>query len=377
MKLTKKNIKAAELIRYNANSSGRMSPDCVKRAISLAFDISYTEVAKLLNTRMKELHQQQWNIRSVYGTVIDDLAKGASKFEYVRVPEADRVYLQDFVDNQVDPSLVYLVQTGKKRTVSDHIVCIREGKIFDSWDSREQWIISYYVIGGIQSKSFTDIKDRIKDLATYVVQDLVNNETVKYMQRKKWNYGPIDLEVRTKDYQIIAYMSLMLKPTDEINKKRYYDFKIVLPLTPTMTEEEARAFIEKTGKQRVYDKMWSIAQEEKKLAEEEAIYKQLAEKGSGTAGLSSHYMTAQETRFINSLPGWIRPLITYVNIQDPGQYSDSYSLTIKAHPNDPTRDISQKINFEGYESWQIKDEIERYIKNWEAPFEDYYPADEY
>jgi hypothetical protein len=78
------------------------------------------------------------------------------------------------------------------------------------------------------------------------------------MQKKKWEYGPIDIELRKKEYQLIAYASLMLKPTPEIDKKRFYDFKIVVALTPTMTEEEAKDFILKAGKQKVYDKMWGL-----------------------------------------------------------------------------------------------------------------------
>ena len=48
-------IESAELVRYNANSSGKMSPDCVKRALSLAFDVPYSQIAKMLNEEMKKM----------------------------------------------------------------------------------------------------------------------------------------------------------------------------------------------------------------------------------------------------------------------------------------------------------------------------------
>ena len=45
----KQDIKSANLLRYNANTSGISSPDCVKRGISYAFDKSYVQVSKDLN----------------------------------------------------------------------------------------------------------------------------------------------------------------------------------------------------------------------------------------------------------------------------------------------------------------------------------------
>lgn len=50
----KRLIYSANLIRYNANTSGKNTEDCVVRSISLAFDVPYTQVRKELNAILKE-----------------------------------------------------------------------------------------------------------------------------------------------------------------------------------------------------------------------------------------------------------------------------------------------------------------------------------
>ena len=44
-----------KLIYYNANTHNVHSGDCVKRAISLAFNLDYEYIAKLLRQKAKEL----------------------------------------------------------------------------------------------------------------------------------------------------------------------------------------------------------------------------------------------------------------------------------------------------------------------------------
>lgn len=41
-------VNSATLVEYNANDRGKNAPDCVKRAISMAFSIPYSEVSKAL-----------------------------------------------------------------------------------------------------------------------------------------------------------------------------------------------------------------------------------------------------------------------------------------------------------------------------------------
>ena len=367
-------IESAELVRYNANSSGRKTGDCVKRAISLAFDLTYNEVAKLLINKMKSTRgQDKWNVRPVFEAVIKDLAPNAK--HYV-AEEAKK--LTDFVDEDVDPNKVYLILTGKKLGQTDHLVCVRDKKIWDSWNSANEIVNDWYELTRTSTKQFTDIKDHMKELATYVMQDIVNNEIVNYMVKRKWSYGPIDIEMYIKEYQLIADAAICLEKNDWINKRRYYNFRIVVPLAPTMTVEDATEFIKKMAKQRTYDKMYTIDTEEKRLKEQEEIKKEMDYEGYEPYRNDIYsYRTPQEEKFLHSLPAWVSPLVEYIDIQNPGQYSDSYRVKIKPLPKDPRHTKDSVLWFEGYQAYQVRDMLKRYKDTFEVPGEDYDWHEEY
>ena len=51
-------IYSADLVRYNANSRGTRTGDCAVRSISLAFNRSYNDIKKLLNSAMNCLAKE-------------------------------------------------------------------------------------------------------------------------------------------------------------------------------------------------------------------------------------------------------------------------------------------------------------------------------
>lgn len=141
----KRFIRSADYVQYNANNRGTRTGDCVKRALSLAFDMSYSDIGKLLNEKMKEKRVYKWNIPSVYKSVAKEL--GASAWIDVTGEDGKPMKLSDWVDNYADSSKTYLVHTGPLRHVGEgysvkrnHIVCVRDGKVWDSWDSRNEYV---------------------------------------------------------------------------------------------------------------------------------------------------------------------------------------------------------------------------------------------
>lgn len=68
-------------------------------------------------------------------------------------------------------------------------------------------------------------------------------------------------------------------------------------------------------------------------------------------------------------------MITFVDIQRPGEYSDSYKLWIKPHPGIKTNSTVKRIDFEGYDANMIKGEIDLYKEEGLVPFEDYSPTE--
>jgi len=361
-----KYVEAAELMRYNANSSGRSTGDCVKRSISLAFDAPYSQVAKLLNDKMHELGYPAWNIQQVFGKVITDLGGG----KYHKFDD-ELVLVDEFADHYADPNYIYLVLCGSKPGKTSHMVCIRDNKVWDSWDSRDQFVTGYYVVDGSNAKQVTDIQSKLTDIAENYMQKVVRDQTRAYIDKRNWKCSMIQVESRIADYTLKTETNLTLSPTDWIDKRRFYSFQIAIPIEPTMTEEEAIKHVTKMAKIRTYDRMYAIQEQEKKLEESEKVAKAAPESSSRYE--DTHYVGPRERKFLNSLPGWVQPLITYLFIDQPGQYQDSYSLRIHPLPSDPRRGYNDKITFEGYQAKDIKQALDHYKETFEVPWDDYEP----
>lgn len=139
-----------------------------------------------------------------------------------------------------------------------------------------------------------------------------------------------------------------------------------------MDEDEAVSHAQKIAKIRTYDRMYAIGDQEKKLKEAEEVKKNM---GSATDQRALRWLTPREEKFVNSLPGWVKPLITYVSVQDPGVYADSYRLTIRPLPSGAKSE--GEITFYGMQSWAIKDMLKRYREKGEIPDVDYSVYEEY
>ena len=334
--------------------------------MSLAFDIPYAELSKLLLTKMKELRKTAWNSRSVFEPVIYEL--GGSK--YVEATPNDGqidITLEEFVDTQADPNKCYILLVGTHNRPRSHMVCVRDGKIWDTWDSRNEIVDGYYIVDVANRKAFTDIQDHLKDLTLEYIYPVFEKEVQKYMDKKDWD-GEYSFQGRRKNYLVEVTISLELYPTESISKTRKYTTQINCVFEPTMTEEDAINYIQKTGKQRMYDRLYAINEQEKKLQESMEISKAY---GDTIKSPMLNYMSPRERKFANSLPGWVQPLLYDVRIDQPGQYHDSYRVDIYKLPGD-TSHKSTTLTFEGYDASQIREELDRYKRNYEVEGVDYY-----
>lgn len=364
MKLTKRKIESADLIRYNANSSGRNTGDCVKRSISLAFDLPYTDTSRLLLQKMHERKADKWNIYSVYNRVIEDL--GGSALVNVE-NKGDPITLEEFVDNEVNENLIYIVLTGSKPGKRDHMVCVRDGKVWDSWDSRKEYVDGYYIVESDRIKEILDVNQYLPELADDLALDVVRNTIYSYVEKHDYSVNFVRTEVKkAKNYQIQINATVVLSANEIVIKNRTYKFSIIIPIEPTSTYDEAEEKIRKVAKQRAYDRMWTINEQEKKLVEEYTMRASLEDLDTHKSDL---YFTPSEKRFFNSLPGWVKPLISYISIDSPGQYYDSYAISMHPLPNDSRH--SKKIHFNDYDASGIKEQLERYKKTFEIGGIDY------
>ena len=77
------------------------------------------------------------------------------------------------------------------------------------------------------------------------------------------------------------------------------------------------------------------------------------------------YLSTQERKFFNTLPGWAKPLVTYLSIQQPGQYPDSYEMYMVPLPDDTKHDRSDTIMLQGWNAADIKHNLEHYKETFE------------
>lgn len=110
----------AHFVYYNRNPDGETVNDCVTRAISLACDIPYTEVRKMLHHVAKLLNCERLCVMC-YKFLIEDVLK-------CKRVNCDGMYPADFAD--LHPEGIYLLRTN------GHICSCLNGKIYDIFDSR-------------------------------------------------------------------------------------------------------------------------------------------------------------------------------------------------------------------------------------------------
>lgn len=368
-------IDAATLVYYNANVRNNDVGDCVCRSISFAFDIPYSTAGRKLNARMKELGKDKWNIPMVFNSVIKDL--GGT--DPIRQEESPYPTVEEFAD--ANPNGCYILLCGKQQEgpKSSHMVCIIDGKVYDSWDSRRYFTRTHYVCSEDRHVADTDIQSKMKELALFGRDEarkeidrlntkwiIKDTDDISVKCNIDWLDGSVSGYAMTFEYQARYYIS-----NDFYQDDAALRFKIACTLKPGMTEDEARAAIIKTVKQRVYDRMYALREHVKQDVEAFEISHQ---EGAEIANQEWMYITPVEQRFINQLPGKVRPFISYIYIQNPGQYYDSYRITIKSLPGDPDRG---DVTIEAYDANQAKDMILRYVKKFERPWEDYDPGEDY
>lgn len=350
----KKYVRSAELKYYNANSRGNNTSDCVKRSISLAFDIPYNEVTKLLNAKMRELHLTRWNVAPVFKPVILEL--GASKGKI----EKSGLTVEEFADTH-DLNNIYIVLCGKANNgSSSHMVCVRDGKVWDSWDSRGYYVTIYWTVDGANKATISELDEAyLEQLTREHALPIIETELRKYADKKGMQVSYIELHPFVNDYTIDIEGTVRLDPNELISKKRDYEFSIVLTIEPRMSDDEVIKFIETKSKQKAYDKMWTINEQEKKLKEAAEVAAQLDP--NDTKGIKPDYWyTAQEKKFLKSLPGWAQPLVKSIRIQDPGKYIDSYTVRMRKFPGDTYHPDIKDITFTAETGSDMREMIEEY-----------------
>lgn len=124
---------------WNPSPSGAKVGDCAVRAVAKALDTDWVTAYTMLCVRGLELYDMP-NSNAVINAVLTDAG-----FVRQALPSSCPFCytVEDFVKDH--PKGIFVVGTG------DHVVCITDGVINDSWDSSHEIPIYYWEKEGTQN----------------------------------------------------------------------------------------------------------------------------------------------------------------------------------------------------------------------------------
>lgn len=123
----------------NPHPQKKMVGDCVKRAITIASEINYHDVAIMLNRYRKESGCRKFNNRDNWKEFVVNVLHGIDKGNMQYANHGQRFLVCDYAETISNKAIVQC---------SHHIVACMNGKYYDTWDSGEK---SIYKAWGIPS----------------------------------------------------------------------------------------------------------------------------------------------------------------------------------------------------------------------------------
>ena len=121
---------------YNANPKNRRTGDCVVRAIATATGQTWDDVLTGL-TEMALEHKQMVNSPELYGKYLENL--GWTKNKQPRKANGKKYTGAEWVK--------LFKGTAVANIGGGHVVCIKDGKVWDTWDSTDGCIGNYWTKG--------------------------------------------------------------------------------------------------------------------------------------------------------------------------------------------------------------------------------------
>ena len=371
-----KSVCSADLVKYNANTRGTRTGDCSVRSISLAFNKDYREVKKLLNDCMRKSRGSAYNSSSnIKYALINEFNVPESSILDIRT---QKLTVAEFADQ--NPSGTFLIGCSKNpNPPSDyvfggHLVTIINGKIFDTWDSRD-----YYVCKCIEVKGVANIDSQIISLTDYI-----SNEWLKDDNTSRWwdtafkaaLDHAIDKSRRLKklaedndititingDWRKVNYSSLVFSipmnfeliiPEYDISQNFNKTLKIQLKPTINPDNTSVEEYLYAALGTKISDIIWSIV----KVAEDDiAGYKLVKDVQNDTP--IDGFWGVQDKKMFNALPYWIRRLATdfYIN-----RYNSLQRIVLKIRPlpND-TENKSGTLKFDADNKEMLIEMLEHY-----------------
>jgi len=347
------NIQSSELVRYNANNRGTSTGDCTARAISLAFNIDYSKARKALNDSAKANWKNNWNYNNINNVKSVIRSLGGSE----AIPLHTKMTVNDWVD--ANPSGTYILHcnnNGDEHGRGGHLVCAIDGKIYDSWDSRKCYVLSYHTISnGIKNSDITDVGAYLRDwvqqkdatgyqrYAEDVFNDIINkNRKLKKLANDYDVDFDISLEVTkvTLSNYTFKFGFKIYLDIAKYDIGRWFEGKFAVVFKPTMSKEDVDTYFTDT----FYGKLYSFIQNHVVHTAEDICQSiKLLEHPSRPLpqerpeGYKYDRWDTFSSKSFKSLPYWVQRLTKNFTKRNPfnrADYSDTIELTIYTPPFD-------------------------------------------
>lgn len=347
-------ISSADFVRYNANTRNSYVGDCVKRALTVAYSMDYDEVSRELNQIKRELHKSAYNISPVYR---EFLRRHGSSMHLVSADPAfdSTPTVDEFCDFY--NSGTYVLEVGPKpNRVTDHLCTCVDGKVYDSWDSRNNYVQFFYKITdsatSVYAVYYEDVQPQITEyLKTYL--DKLSN--------KNRNIGATFSLGPTIKYDRYTYEQYVLVRFDEFPPKasayarsKSWGHIVTVKLNPRKSLEDNVSILSKKLSQKIYDWFYNIRRD---IEDAKAVEEFEFSKGA--------WLSSADKRLIMHLPEWCRNRITSVDVQEnfnpETSYGAKYEVYMDALPEDPNIDSrGSTVRFEADTLTELKDYINLY-----------------
>lgn len=368
------NIESATLVKYNANSRGTRTGDCTARAISLAFNIDYSQARKALNDSAKQKYDWNYNTHDNCIKVIRELGGG----ELIK-PEG-KLLVSDFADSHIGTYIVWCSKDGTVRSVN-HLVCIIDDKIYDSWDSRRYYVLGWWVIeSGVHAEDITqDIQSCLLD--TFITSknydwyreytnDLFDKVIAKNRKLKKLKEEyKIDItlsmhisRIKMKDYNFTLIYDIEVNFNSVRISTKRYESKLGITFKPTMKQDEIMPYFNKIFYDKFYFFIHNVVDKVEDILEGDSLL------GDVDRPMNSiRFWTDAERKSFNSLPYWVIQLATYFSAERISPYYSQYAtrvhLTMKRPPfdnqyNEPN--VSDTVTFRSPSMECLKAGLKKY-----------------
>ena len=337
-------ILSSSLTKYNANSAGKDSSDCVPRAISFALKLPYIQVKKEIaarggggNAYMFENNFAPYMVE--HGCV-----------EMKNIPSDTMV--SEFADN--NPTGTYILQVGAKPGKSSHLCCVIDNVIYDTWDCSDWYVRRAWKCPDRHVNTTQLDYKELGEFALPIITDEIKNDVQKskFIKDYKFNVYPYVKISKNTFGNLHAMCSLDLELLDsDVEYEKSWKFAVDFVLSPETTMDEAKEIIEKTTKVRIYDRVYSIAKEASN-----DIQTAVEQTNIGTK-----YNLLLDNRLEKSaykqLPTDIRARVSQMYVDTSGNYSDKYQIIFDPLPGDPRK---ESVRLQGYNMDMINEEIKRY-----------------